>query len=358
MREIEVVAPNIKRNQTGVTSTIIAAVGAQARLRKVAALGLGLPASLPQLRWADLLRGWSRPPGLSHRIWHARRPDEMAVGLVLRDVLRQPWKLVFTSHDAHDHPKLYRWMAARMDALVASTPASARAIDPRAHVIGHGVDPEAFQPAPDRAAEWRALGLPGAYGLGTFGRLRPQKGQDVLVRALCETLPRHPQAGYVIAGLTTSANQGFEEGLRAQLAAAGIADRVTFLGEVDAAMIRRLYAAVSLYIQPGRSEGYGLTPIEAMASGTAAISTRVGAATDMVIEGVTGHLVDVEDWQAMAARLEERLSDMAGTLAMGVAGRAHVLAHHTAEIEALRLFAVYDRLVPRDGLQPAPNTPE
>ncbi|MCX7373814.1 MAG: glycosyltransferase family 1 protein, partial [Alphaproteobacteria bacterium] len=104
MREIEVVAPNIKRNQTGVTSTIIAAVGAQARLRKVAALGLGLPASLPQLRWADLLRGWSRPPGLSHRIWHARRPDEMAVGLVLRDVLRQPWKLVFTSHDAHDHP--------------------------------------------------------------------------------------------------------------------------------------------------------------------------------------------------------------------------------------------------------------
>jgi mannosyltransferase len=353
MRALEAVVPNIKRRQTGVTSTLISAVRAQAALRPVAAMGFGLPRDLPRVGFASLLGAWRRPPGRSHRIWHARRPDEMWVGLILRDLLRQPWKLVFTSHDAYDHPWFYRFCAARMDALVAPTRASADAIDPRAEIIPLGVDTDDFQPSPDRAAAWQALGLPGRYGVATFGRIRHQKGQDLLLKAALPVLARHPDAGLVLAGLTTGAHAEYEAKLRARVAEAGLAERVRFLGEVDGATLRALYRAALVYVQPGRSEGYGLTPLEAMASGTAVISTRVGAAADMIVEGVTGHLCAVDDAAAIGARLDERLSDIAGTTAMGQAGRAHVLAEFGTRREAERLIALYDRLVTPRPLAPA-----
>lgn len=345
MRLLQAVVPNIKRRQTGVTSTLISAVRAQAALRPVAALGFGLPPGLPRIGAAALLGAWRRPPGRSHRIWHARRPDEMWIGLLLRDVLRQPWKLVFTSHDPYEHPWFYRFCARRMDALVAPTRASADAIDAAAEIIPLGVDTDDFRPAPDRAAQWRALGLPGRHGIATFGRIRQQKGQDVLLDAALPVLARHPEAGLVLAGLTTPSHAGYEAALRARVAEAGLAERVRFLGEVDGAMLRALYRAALVYVQPGRSEGYGLTPLEAMASGTAVISTRVGAAADMILEGVTGHLCEVEDAAALGALLELRLSDIPGSLAMGQAGRAHAVAEHGTRREAERLIALYDRLV-------------
>ncbi|MCX7931038.1 MAG: glycosyltransferase [Rhodovarius sp.] len=339
-------AAHFKTRQTGVSTSLAAVLTAQAGQRAVAALGYGLPEGVPHLPWRALLGGWRPPPGRRCRIWHARRAEELAFGVLLRDLLRQPWKLVCTVEvEGMDHP-LFRALERRLDALVVTVPAGlARARHPRALLIPHGVDTSAFRPAPDREGQWRALGLPGRHGILNVARIRPQKGQDVLVEAACRVLPRHPEAALVFAGLITEDNQAFAEGLRRRLAAAGLLERTVFLGHVPAAMIAALYRGALLYVQCARSEGFGLTPLEAMASGTAVVSTRVGAAADLVREGETGHLCPPDDPEAMAELLEARLSDLPGTLAMGRRAREEAVAHHGIEREASALLALYDELL-------------
>jgi mannosyltransferase len=72
--EIDVVAPNFKRRLSGVTSTIIQLIPRQRAMGiSIAALGPGLPATLPHIRFRDMLRFWRRPKAGGRRVWHARR---------------------------------------------------------------------------------------------------------------------------------------------------------------------------------------------------------------------------------------------------------------------------------------------
>src|SRR5512139_3619463 len=103
-REIEVIAASLKRRYTGDTSTVAALLPAQARNVKIAALGVAIPESWPQLAWGDFVRhAWQLPDGRPVRIWHARRPIEMLAGLVFKRILRMPLKLVFTSAAQRHH---------------------------------------------------------------------------------------------------------------------------------------------------------------------------------------------------------------------------------------------------------------
>src|SRR6218665_4061977 len=89
IRDVEVIAPNFKRRLSGVTSTIIQLVPVQNSLgQKVAVIGPGLPASLPNMRWRDLFSLCRPPAEKPFRIWHARRNLEMLPGIILRDLLR------------------------------------------------------------------------------------------------------------------------------------------------------------------------------------------------------------------------------------------------------------------------------
>jgi mannosyltransferase len=108
---IEVIAPNFKRRLSGVTSTIIQLVPAlDAAGCRIAVLGPGLPAHLPHIRIRDLWRLWRRPGNGRRRVWHARRNVEMLGGVVLRDILRMPLALLFTSASQRHHK---RWTKFR-----------------------------------------------------------------------------------------------------------------------------------------------------------------------------------------------------------------------------------------------------
>ena len=86
---IEVVAPNLKRRLSGVTATVVRLIPVQARMIGIVATGPGLPADLPYI---PLTRAATLPRD-RWRVWHARRNTEMALGLILRRLLRrQPKK--------------------------------------------------------------------------------------------------------------------------------------------------------------------------------------------------------------------------------------------------------------------------
>jgi mannosyltransferase len=345
VREVEVIAANLKRRHTGVTSTVAALLPVQSRGLRIAALGPDLPADWPRTTWASLLReGWQRPPSRPCRIWHARRNNEMLAGLLLRSLLRMPLKLVFTSAAQRDHTGWTKFLLRRMDAVIATSPESASYLRVPHTVVMHGVDTAKYHPAADRAAEWRATGLPGRHAIGVFGRVRAQKGTDRFVEAMCRLLPRFPDFTAVIIGAIKPEERAFAEELKARAAAAGLAQRIVFLGEQPAEGVPLWLRRMTVVVGPQRWEGFGLVPIEASASGAAVVATRVGAAPHLVADGETGFLVDKDDDEALTARIESLMADPARAAAMGRRGREWVLEHFSIEREAAGIRRVYEQV--------------
>jgi len=341
-KDIEVVAPNLKRRLSGVTATVVRLIPVQARMIGIVATGPGLPPELPHI---PLQRAATLPRD-RWRVWHARRNTEMALGLILRHLLRRRYRLLFTSAAQRRHTGFTRWLIRRQDALIATSPQAASYLERPATVILHGVDTQVFQPAPDRAALRRELGLdPEALLVGCFGRVRAQKGVDLLVTAALRVFPRHPKAQLVFSGRITPDNRAFADELIARAQAAGLADRIRFLGEIPWDDVVRLYRALDLFAAPARWEGFGLTPLEAMASGVPVIAARVGAYETLIRDGETGTLIARDDADALAAALDRWLSDDAGREAAGRAARAHVEANHAIEGEARAIVEVYRRLL-------------
>ena len=337
-----VVAPNLKRRLSGVTATVLRLIPIQARLIDIRATGPGLPPGIPHI---PLWRAASLPRD-RWRVWHARRNTEMALGLILRHLLRRRYRLLFTSAAQRRHTGFTRWLIRRQDALIATSPQAASYLERPATVILHGVDTAVFHPAPDRAALRARLGLePDAVLIGCFGRIRAQKGVDLLVAAGLELLPRHPRAQILLTGRITPDNRAFADELQARIRAAGLNTRIRFLGELPWEEVVAHYQALDLFTAPARWEGFGLTPLEAAACGVPSVAARVGAYESLIRDGETGSLVPPDDAPALTAALERWLDDEAGRAAAGRAARAHVAARHAIEGEARAIAAVYERLL-------------
>ncbi|MBX3577294.1 MAG: glycosyltransferase family 4 protein [Rhizobiaceae bacterium] len=344
---VEVVAPNFKRRLSGVTSTIVQLVPLQARTLGVATLGPGLPDGLPKLGWLDVPRLWRRPARRPVRIWHARRNVEMIAGIVLRDVLRMPLRLLFTSAAQRDHKPLTKWLIRRMDAVVATSRRSGSFLEVPHRVVMHGIDLDRFTPPADRDAAFAASGLPGRHAVGCFGRVREQKGTDLFVDAMIALLPHFPDWTAIVSGRATAEHAGFAAGLEEKVRKAGLAERILFLGEVDD--IRPWYGRVSLYVAPSRNEGFGLTPLEAMASGTPVVASDAGAYAELVVPGETGAVVPAGDGMALREAIRLYMADPAMARRHGEAGLAHVRAAFPLQREADALAAVYEAIWARGG---------
>ena len=340
--DVEVVAPNFKRRLSGVTTTIVQLIPLQARALGIAALGAGLPDSLPTVRWGQVPKLLAKPRRRPFRIWHARRNIEMIGGVILRDVLRAPLKLVFTSAAQRNHKPFTKWLIRRMDAVIATNPRSASFLDLPHTVIMHGVNLEQFHPARDPDDDFAAAGLPGRRAIGCFGRVRHQKGTDLFVEAMIRLLPDFPDWTAVITGRVTAEHQTFARELNRKVAEAGLSERIFFLGEVPD--IKVWYRRVSLYVAPSRNEGFGLTPLEAMASGSAVVTSDAGAYADLVEQGQTGFVVPAGDGEALTQAIRNYLADPELLARHSANALADVRGRFPLEAEAEAIGKVYERL--------------
>src|SRR5262245_56989988 len=335
---LSVVVPNLHWRYSGVTATNRLVAPRLAKLLPTAWLGSDAPEGIARLTFRDLLRLRSRAQRGTPRIWHARRNNEMIVGLALRG-LGWPWKLIFTSAGQRHHSWITKFLIARMDAIIAASNASASYLKRSATVVHHGVDTQVYAPPPDRAAAFAAAGLPGKYAIGCFGRVRAQKGTDLFVEAMCTLLPKYPDFTAIIIGPID--DRAFADKLEARVREAGLAERVRFLGELPIADLPRWYQRISIYAFTSRNEGFGLTLIEAMAAGAALVATRAGAAEAVVVDGESGVLVPTGDARAFATALEPLMRDPERAREMGRKGRARVLAQFSIDTEVEQIAAVY-----------------
>ena len=227
MTDLNVIIPNLHWNYSGITATNRMVAPRVARLMAARWLGPDAPGGIATMTFRDLLSLRFRAKGPI--VWHARRNNEMMAGLALK-WLGWPLRLVFTSAAQRHHTWITRWLIERMDAVVATSPASASYLKVPCEVILHGVDIERYHPPQDRAAELQAGGIGSKYAVGCFGRVRHQKGTDLFVEAMCRLLPRYPDFSAVVIGAIDDAS--FEAGLKQRVAQSGLQDRVHILGEL------------------------------------------------------------------------------------------------------------------------------
>jgi mannosyltransferase len=349
LNQIDVIAPNFKKRYSGVTSTVIRLVPIQAREIAICAAAPDLPAEVPQVKpgalWTMARKG---PSGA--RVWHARRNNEMVAGLLLKYLLGKRLKLLFTSAAQRRHTGFTRWLIRRMDAVIATSSRSASYLERDATVIRHGIDCDLFQPVADRAALRRALDLPeDGLLVGCFGRIRPQKGNDLFVKAMIAACRANPEVRGLMMGRATADNAEFLQGLKDEVAAASLSDRILFRDEVAVEDVPRHFQALDLYVAPQRWEGFGLTPLEAMSCGVPAVATRVGAFEELVIPGETGTLCDIEDVDKITADVIALLSDRDRLNEMATAAREHVAGTFRLEGEAAAIIAIYRKLLGQNG---------
>ncbi len=185
----------------------------------------------------------------------------------------------------------------------------------------------------DRESARVRLGLPFGVPVVLFvGRLTVIKRPDRLIEAMSYVLARHPDAVLAVAG-----EGGLLEETRRRAEPLGSA--VRFLGwQPD---IADLYVAADCVVLTSDSEGMPVTLIEAAMAGVPGVTTDVGSAREVVVDGVTG-LVVASDASAVADGLL-RLFDVELRDRMGAAARARA----EAEFGTRRLIADHEALYER-----------
>ncbi len=207
--------------------------------------------------------------------------------------------------------------------------------------IPPGVNTDAISPlkAAERRAARARLGLPAAGPLVvSVSRLVPRKGMDVLIEAAGRLASSYPELVVAIGG------DGRELGRLRRLAAESPAT-VQVLGRVSDEDRAALLGAADLFVMACRNrwlgleqEGFGIVFLEAAAAGVPQIAGDSGGASEAVLDGVTGLVVETpEDPGAVAEALRSLLADPSRRRRMGRAARSRVRESFDNDVLASRL---------------------
>lgn len=166
------------------------------------------------------------------------------------------------------------------------------------------------------------------------GRLVPQKGFDVLIKAFHTAVQRHPEWSLAIVG------EGPREAELKELATTLLPPgSVSFLGTVKDP--ERYYAIASLFVLPSRFEGFPNALVEAMAAGCAVIAAdSPGAMAEIVRHGIDGLLIPPEDVTALALAMDRLMTDEGARNELG--SRAVEVA---TRFGVARILALWEHLI-------------
>ena len=201
--------------------------------------------------------------------------------------------------------------AALSTTAVAISQAVADCIGPRGQrhvrIVPLSVDLDRFGPAPVSTQVRRYLTSDDQAPLvGIVGRIDPEKGVDVLVRAMGLLRGAAAAAHLVVVGSAGLAPDGYPERVQAE-AERLLGDRVRFVGRTHD--VPGTLRALDILVNASVAEPFGLSVLEAQASGVAVIGTRAGGIPDFVFDGDNGLLVPSGDADALSKALDRLITD-------------------------------------------------
>jgi phosphatidylinositol alpha-1,6-mannosyltransferase len=159
------------------------------------------------------------------------------------------------------------------------------------------------------------------------------KGHDIVLRALPSVVAKVPNLTYVVVG--DGDDRPWLEGLAKEL---GVAEHVSFTGEVSDSELAALYRRSEVFALPARTviddydpkgEGFGIVFLEAMAFGKPVVGPNYGAPAELIRHGENGLLVDPEDPASVAGALVNLFTNPEAAREMGRAASDWVRRNHS-----------------------------
>jgi glycosyltransferase involved in cell wall biosynthesis len=196
----------------------------------------------------------------------------------------------------------------------------------RLHIVHCGVDPDVFSPAEHTGRGKRLL---------IVGRMASVKGIPVLLDAIKRLRSTHPDLNLTVVG-DGPERASFEQHARDL----GIEACIDFVGYQSQAEVRKRLCATDVFVLPSFAEGVPVVLMEAMAAGVPVVATRIAGVAELVDDGRSGLLVPPGDTGALAAAIDELLTDPDKRAAFGRAGREKVATEFNIAEESAWLRTV------------------
>ncbi len=341
LNDVELIIGNSGRNFSGGTSITIQLLHYQVKEINLAVLGSNfIPSNYNTLSYFQFIKLTRKMlSNGKQRVFYTRRNDEMIQGLIAKYFFGAKIKIIFSSSAQRNHTKFTKWLMSKMDSIVATSKKAASFLKKNPDtIIPHGIDLKRFNSPKNKKKSWKELGFPGTVGIGIFGRVRYSKGIDVLVDAAINTLPENPEATVIICGETQIEDQSYKNSMLKKIKDADLQDRILFLGKQDFDELPKLFQGMTIVAALSRNEGYGLTPLEGMASGAAVLTSKEGVWDELVRDGIDGYLVNTGNVDETSEKLNLLIKNSSKTLTMGENASKYIHENFSVENEAKKII--------------------
>jgi glycosyltransferase involved in cell wall biosynthesis len=272
-----------------------------------------------------------------------------AIGFFLQLFCRRPW-IGFAHGFLEENRKLRfynrieRFVLRRADRIVAVSNSMKTLLTQhgvpaqKIRVIHNAIDPGEVVPDTSSEEIKRRHGLTSHQKvIGVIGRLSPEKGQMIFLRAMEKTVRSFPEAKALIIG--EGQDQAMLEGFCREK---GLSDHVVFLGYQE--KIANYYQVLDLLVLPSLSEGLPNTVLEAMSFGVPVLATAVGGVPEIIQNG-NGIMVSPNDPGALAERMIGLLRDDALRQAIGLKGKNSLYPRFAPDSRARLIVNLYEELL-------------
>ena len=176
------------------------------------------------------------------------------------------------------------------------------------------------------------------------GQLVPWKNHGDFLLAAARIREAVPSARFLIAGDDLFGDHpGYREELESLAEETGVAESLEFTGYRKD--LPQLLRSVSVLVHPSREEPFGRVVVEAMASGVPVVAYDEGGPAEIISHGNTGLLVRPGDVALLAAAVTRLLQNPAEAAKLGRAGRARAEEMFARPDTALKIMAVYSKLL-------------
>jgi L-malate glycosyltransferase len=274
-------------------------------------------------------------------------PDSSYFGLPAAWLAGVPHRLRTRNNLGHSLTPLHRRLGRLLNAVATGTVANCRAArdallaaerpsPETVRVLENGVDHDRFLAAPSSSTSWDR----GPRRVGAAANLRAVKGLDVLLDAAARLAGAHPDLLFQVAG-EGEQRQELEQAARER----GLEKRFQLLGAV--ADVPEFLSGLDVAVLSSRAEGMSNALLEYMAAGRAIVATEVGAAPDLIEDGVHGLLVPPGDAGRLADAIDRLLRQPELARRLGEAARRRSRDRHSREAMVERFTEFYEGLAGR-----------
>ena len=206
-------------------------------------------------------------------------------------------------------------------------------------VIANGIEVERFLELPDAKSCRASLGLPDdALVVGLVANYRPMKRHSVLVRAAAQLAQQYPQSRFVLVG-TNATDEDILSQVRSLARELEVDDRVIFThSDAD---IRELLAAFDIGANCSEGEGLSNAIMEYMASGLPCVVADSGGNPDLIVHEENGLLFELDNVEALAARLSELFASKTERRRLGANAQRTIIDNYSVQAMVEKFIAAY-----------------